>query len=119
MDSFSVETTFTAADWRANLAAIVRRSQAHRRGWLGLSLLLSTGGGVGLLYILPRVFPQEIQPPALLAGFVAGVGILCIVGLLNRRRYAPEENGTMLGPRTVEFAANNNKNHQTNLSAFY
>jgi len=119
MDSFSVETTFTAADWRANLAAIVRRSQEHRRGWLGLSLLLSTGGGVGLLYILPRVFPQEIQPPALLAGFVAGVGILCIVGLLNRRRYAPEENGTVLGPRTVQFAADGIRIHQSNLSAFY
>jgi Peptidase C13 family len=62
MDSFSVATTFTAADWRACLAAIVRRTA-----------------------------PQ----------------------------YAPEENGTVLGPRTLHFAADGITIKQSRLSRFY
>jgi len=119
MDSFSVETTFTVADWRAQLAAIVRRTQEHRQRWLGLSLFLSTGGAVGVLYILSRAFPQHMRIPSLLAGLVAGISIVCIVGLVNRRRYAPEENGTVLGPRTLLFAPDGLRIQRSNLSAFY
>lgn len=119
MDSFSVETTFTAADWRTYVATVARKAQGDSHTHFLLTKYLGTACVVVLLSILSFTFPRELRIGSMALGAVAGISSFWIRWWLTRRQYGPEENGTVLGPRTLIFASDGVTIQRSNSSAFY
>jgi len=103
MDSFSVESTFTADDWRAYQATLAQKLQGDGRLQLQITLFVSTALVVALLYVLSLTFPQQMQLGAMSVGATAGIGAVWIRWWLLRRNYQPDPGGMVLGPRTMTF----------------
>jgi len=119
MDSFSVETNFTTADWRTYAGAVARRVQGDGYTQFLLTQYLGIACVAVLLCILSFVFPQDLRLGSMFIGAGAGIGSLWIRWWLGRRQYGPEEKGTVLGPRTLIFANDGVTIQRSNSSAFY
>jgi len=119
MDSFSVETNFTTADWRTYAGAVARRVQGDGYTQFLLTQYLGMACVAVLLCLLSFVFPQDLRLGSLFIGAGAGIGSLWIRGWLGRRQYVPEEKGTVLGPRTLIFTNDGVTIQRSNSSVFY
>ena len=118
MDSFSVESNFTAADWKRYQAAVAQKVQGD--GHLHFQILLTLGMVlvVALLTAASLYFPRWVSLGSLFVGAVAGSGILSIRLWLQRRKYRPQQNGLVLGPRTILFGNDGLTIQRANTSAF-
>ena len=119
MDSFSVETNFTTADWRTYAGAVARRVQGDGYTQFLLTQYLGMACVAVLLCLLSFVFPQDLRLGSMFIGAGAGIGSLWIRWWLGRRQYVPEEKGTVLGPRTLIFTNDGVTIQRSNSSVFY
>jgi len=118
MDSFSIESTFTADDWRAYQATLAQKLQGDGRLQLQITLFLSTALVVALLYVLSLTFPRQMQLGAMSVGATAGLGAVWIRWWLLRRNYRPDPDGMMFGPRTMTFGSDGMTIQRSNTSTF-
>jgi hypothetical protein len=119
MVSFSVETTFTTADWQVYQAKVARRMHDGGRAQLQIALLLGTGAVAVPLYILSLIFPQDLRMTSMVIGLLGAFAILYIRWWLVRRNYQADPDGITLGPRTVIFAESGITIQRSNTSAFF
>jgi len=106
MEGFSVQTRLSNADWRAYTQAWTRRistrnnRQAARIGRFAIGILL--GAGVALAFLaLGRAF----HPKEFLGGLITAIVGLALRTYFQRRNVAPDPDGLVLGPVTIEFTS--------------
>jgi hypothetical protein len=117
MDSFSVKTTLTLADWQTYLRAFGRKLQAESNSPLQTILYgLAAGAGAGA-YALLLALHVPIQIGSLFGGLAIGIGLVWIGAQRNRGRTRPDADGMVLGSRTMKFDSNGIKIEHTGWSA--
>jgi Peptidase C13 family len=115
MDSFSVETTITLADWQSYLWAFGRKLQAESNSPLQ-TILYGLAAGAGA-YALLLALHVPIQIGSLFGGLAIGIGLVWIGARRNRGRTRPDADGMVLGSRTMKFDSNGIKIEHTGWSA--
>jgi hypothetical protein len=114
MDSFSVKTTLTLADWQTYLWAFGRKLRAESNSPLfGLAAGAAGAGAYALLLALH----VPIQIGSLFGGLAIGIGLVWIGARRNRGRTLPDADGMVLGSRTMKFDSNGIKIEHTGWSA--
>jgi hypothetical protein len=113
MEGFSVQTTLSNPDWRAYTQAWTRRLSTRGNGWavrIGRVLLgLLLGASVALVFLaLGRGFHAK----EFLAGLITAVVALALRAYLQRRNVAPDADGLVLGPVTIEFTGDGIHHHR-------
>jgi hypothetical protein len=117
MDSFSVKTTLTLADWQTYLRAFGRKLQAESNSPLQTILYgLAAGAGAGA-YALLLALHVPILIGSLFGGLAIGIGLVWIGARRNRGRTRPDADGMVLGSRTMQFDSNGIKIEHTGWSA--
>ena len=106
MDSFSIKTTVTLADWQAFLRSFGRRLQAEASSRLLPAYVLLGGAAGAGLYLLLRAAHVPLQLGSMFGGFALGVALIFSRAWLNRRQSRPDPDGMVLGERTLTFDSN-------------
>ncbi len=118
MDSFSVQSNFTADDWKAYQAALMQKLQGDGRLQLRITLFLSTAAVVALLYVSSLTLPEQMKIGAMFVGAAGGIATVWIRWWLLRRSYQPIPGDMVLGPRTMTFSGDGMTILRANTSAF-
>lgn len=103
MDSFSINTRFTVADWRAYAQACAARVHTHastNRQYVRLIVFIL----IGLSF---AAVGDRMGVPLQVASLLAGMGLLVVSLMLNartvQRHQVPEEQGQFLAPLVLDF----------------
>jgi hypothetical protein len=103
MESFSVETTLTLADWQAFLRACMRKQDVQRNPWVQLSSLVAGIAFVAGAMAVSRALHWSLHLGSLIAGIIFGVAVIWLSIARARKKVTPEADGMVLGPRRLRF----------------
>ncbi len=122
MESLTVRTTLTHADWRAlmmHLGSRVARAKQMKANLFTRSAPTAVWvAGVCAFVFMLNTDPPLMRPPGMALALVLFFGLWWVQFLIQRRAYLPDERGAFLGETVFEFEAPGFRAQRSNSESF-